>query len=83
MTKVHSSISDPDDRYGRMLKAYVPKVMDDYKMGGVYHDEFGGSSWAYTFAQWDNHSAVLEPRTKAVDATPGNLKLLSTVAVES
>jgi hypothetical protein len=37
----------------------------------------GGSSWAYTFNQWDNHSAVIDPITKAVTALPGNIKLLS------
>jgi hypothetical protein len=34
-------------------------------------------AWAYTFNQWDNHSAVIDPITKAVTALPGNIKLLS------
>ena len=40
-------------------------------------DGAGGSSWAYTFNQWDNHSAVIDPITKAATALPGNIKLLS------
>jgi hypothetical protein len=56
--------------YGKMLNGYVPLVMDKYRMGGVYHDEFGGSSWGYTYSQWDNHSAVIHPVTKAVQALP-------------
>jgi hypothetical protein len=63
--------------YGKLLKGYVPLTMDKYKLGGIYHDEFGGSAWAYTYNLWDNHSAVLDPVTKSITALPGNLKLLS------
>jgi hypothetical protein len=63
--------------YGKMLNGYVPLAMDRYKLGGIYHDEFGGSSWAYTYNLWDNHSAVLDPVNKSILALPGNLKLLS------
>lgn len=63
--------------YGKVLNGYVPLTMDKYKMGGIYHDEFGGSAWAYTYNIWDNHSAVLDPVSKAITRLPGNLKLLS------
>ena len=58
------------------MMAYYRKTMD-IGFSGVYHDEFCGSSSAYTYSVWDGVSGVLDPKTKAVKRRIGNLCLMT------
>ena len=49
---------------------------------GLYHDEAGGTSTSYTYHLWDNVTAILDPTTKKIVATPGAIPLLRLVRSE-
>ena len=62
--------------YGKELDQYVESVFAKFNFGGLYHDEAATTKTSYTFAAWDGYTALLDPQTKAVVATPGSLPLL-------
>jgi hypothetical protein len=43
---------------------------------GIYHDEAGTTSSAYTHHLWDNITGILDPKTKKIKSTPGSIALL-------
>jgi hypothetical protein len=45
-------------------------------MHGVYHDEASVTATGYTYSLWDNHTAMLDPITKAVVGLPGAIALI-------
>ena len=70
--------------YGPILEAYVQKI---FALGfsGVYHDEYGESSTAYTYlsddpvkraAMWDNHSVFMHANG-TIRAVVGSVALLT------
>jgi hypothetical protein len=64
--------------YGEQMRLYFQKSID-MGFGGIYHDEFCASATAYTFGDntWDNHSALLDPTSKAVAQKMGSICLLT------
>ena len=61
--------------YGQQLMRSIELA---FSMGytGIYHDEAGVTSSAYTYHLWDNHTALLSTTTGAIQATPGSIALL-------
>jgi hypothetical protein len=62
--------------YGEQMRQYFAETI---AMGfdGIYHDEFCASAVAYTFSEYDNHSAMLDPVTKAAAKPMGSICLLT------
>jgi len=61
--------------YGKVLDEYIDKVLA-LGFHGIYHDEFGTSSVAYTYDTWDNVTAILDDNN-AIVALPAHLQLLT------
>ena len=61
--------------YGKELMKSIDLAFE-LGFSGIYHDEAGVTSSAYTYHMWDNISAILDPTTKAIIRTPGSMALL-------
>ena len=61
--------------YGQELHRTIEKAFE-LGFGGLYHDEAGNTASSYTYHLWDNVSALLDPTTKMITATPGSIALL-------
>ena len=70
--------------YGKGMSNMIEVIMDKHKVDGLYWDEFSGAGSGdsiiipyATFNQSDNHTAIIDPKTKQIIATAAMINLLS------